>query len=227
MTMALIADVEDRFAEKIAVMVAEHIGEAIYLPSEKAVEKTLNFLDYLKQELNDMKELLKCHKLLMLNEWWYTCLLNLWEAGHIDRLGFTVEADVSPSSTYTYDLNLTATDKACVCPVLWIMSDLGGYVKCTNIVNLEPVDIKSRNWLNKYALPSVPMPSVMTQFPYVRFPKRRVTVTFSNEHTTQTAHCIFHADYLEMDFNYALQYMENIYGVITRELERIIVHGEV
>jgi len=218
---------EDIFAQKVAKMTAEYIGEAIYLDDEQAQNKMMEFLDYLKETLTTFEERMKCYQLLMMNEWWYQCLLNLWEAGHIDRLGFTVEADVSPSSTYTYDLDLTGTDYACVCPVLYIVSDLGGYVKCTNVVNKEPVDIKSRNWLNKYALPSVPMPSTLTQFPYVRFPKRRVTVTFTNEHSTETAHCVFHADYLEMEFDYALSYMENIYRVMTLKFSDIILEGNV
>ena len=220
--MAIVVTTEERLAEKLAKAVAELIEECRELTPEQCETETTGFIDWLKQELEDIKYLIECQRLLTLNEWWYQCLLNLWESGSIERLGFTVPADVAPGSAYTFDLSLVGTKYSCVCPVLWIVSDLGGYAKCTNIVNLEPVDIKSRRWLNRYALPSVPMPSTLTQFRYVRFPKRRVTITFSNSHPTETAHCVFYADYLQMEFNYALKYMENVYAVMVDELNKII-----
>jgi len=195
---------------KTSKELAEVVAAAL---SVKNATRARELIDTFIKEFFILGDNIDCMRLILMNELWYLCLRRLYETSeYINVYGFLVEADVSPSSSYTYSIDLTQTNVCCVCPKFTCASDLGGYVKLTNLVNEEPVDFKVRRWVNKYAARNRPMPdsiadSLLYGYDYVIFPKRKVKVTFNNTHSTETAHCIFYADY-----------MDNIYNILVSKL---------
>jgi len=171
---------------------------------------------------------IECLRDLLMNETWYLCLRRLYESTSlIEIYGFLVEADVEPLTERTYEIDLTGDKYCCVCPKYTCASDLGHYVKLTNLVNEDPVDVVSRKWTNKYAARRRPMPTEIAQslrygYDYVTFPKRKVKVTFSNTHSTETARAVFYADYMELDLETAINYMVYLQEPFVRWAERII-----
>lgn len=206
-----------------ANLLAEIVAEALRRPDRAGEIVREYFVEYFLLVDN-----VECLKNLLTNETWYLCLRRLYESTeYIEIFGFLVEADVAPSSSYTYSIDLTGTKYCCVCPVYSCSSDLGGYAKLTNLVNEAPTDVLTREWENKYAARNRPMPtdigpSLKNAYDYVVFPKRKVKVTFTNTHPTETAHCIFYADYMQMELEDALNYMRNIYDVLTSYAKRMI-----
>lgn len=173
---------------------------------------------------------------LTLSEYWYSAMLKIYELTKTQRIaksGFLVEADVPPASSYTYTIDLTGTKSACICPKFMACCDLGGYGKLTNLVNETPVDAKLEEkgpgWINKYPAINLPLStdiphSLHYGWDYVVVPKRKVKVTFTNDHPTQTAHFIFYADYLEVGFDpYALWLTENVYVPLIDRMESLIL----
>ena len=170
---------------------------------------------------------------LTLSEFWYGALLKIYElTGRINRYGFLVEADVAAGTSYTYNLDLAGTHKACICPKWVGACDLGVYGKLTNLVNESPVDgeLVGRHpeWMDKYAARDLPLPtdiphSLHEGWDYVVFPKRKVKVVFTNTHPSQTAHFIFYADYFETDVDYAVWITEDIYKPFVESLESLIL----
>lgn len=205
-------------------LIAAGIAKALEMEPRESEEYISKFVGKLLQMGYDVYRLM----LITLNEYWYTCLLSLYElTTKLRRHGFLVEADVPPESTYTYEIDLTKTDKACVCPVFYAASDLGPYVKLTNLVNESPVDMEAE-WTDKYAAINMPLPSDIPSslrygWNYVKFPKRKVKVIFANTHPTETAHCVFYADYLEMNYRYAIHLIKHVYQPMVRELEELML----
>lgn len=204
-------------------LLSKELAEAVTTAFEKPAVSRRVMSEWFK-EFFIIGDNLDCLRLLSMNETWYLCLRRVYEStDKIEIYGFLVEADVSPSDTYTYSIDLTTTDKCCVCPKYTCASDLGGYAKLTNFVNEAPTDFKSKRWENKYAARNRPMPTniadnLLYGYDYVVFPKRKVKVTFTNNHTTETAHCIFYADYMEMNIDLALLYMKNIYDLLVDKM---------
>jgi hypothetical protein len=172
---------------------------------------------------------------LTLSEFWYSAILKIYElttTKRIAKTGFLVEADVAPGSSYTYNLDLTGTDDACICPKFIACCDLGPYGKLTNLVNESPVDAKIEEhhpeWTNKYPARDLPLPtdiphSLHQGWDYVVFPKRKVKVVFTNGHSTQTAHFVFYADYLAVPYDYAIWLTEEVYLPFVNRLESLIL----
>lgn len=173
-----------------------------------------------------------------LSEFWYSAFLKIYELEKTERVGkygFLVEADVAPGTSYVYNLDLTSTNSACICPKFVACCDLGVYGKLTNLVNESPVDAKLEEkrpgWIDKYPAVNLPLPtdiphSLHLGWDYVVFPKRKVQVTFTNDHPTQTAHFVFYADYLEIEFDpYAIWLTENIYVPLVERLKQLILPG--
>jgi len=176
-----------------------------------------------------VKELLEI-KTLTVTQFWYACLLAIYELSDIiKRYGFLVEADVGPQAQYTYTLNLEDTTKCCVCPKFVSVCDLGALGRLTNLVNKPPISGRIRKeWQNKYAARNTPLPtdlphSLAQGWDYVIFPKRKVDLVFSNTHPTETAHFVFYADYLEMDFDYGVYLIENVYVPMVERIRGIIL----
>jgi len=217
--MTLINTKELRKVKSIAKELAEVVAVGLEKP-EKARESAEEFIT----EFFVLSDNVDCIRLMTTTEVWYLCLKRVYEiTDKINIYGFLVEADVPPSSSYTYSIDLTQTNVCCVCPKFLCASDLGGYTKLTNLVNEAPTDFKTKEWENKYAARNRPMPSDMGPSllygdDYVVFPKRKVKVVFTNTHPTETAHCIFYADYMEMNIDLALHYMKNIYSFMVKKL---------
>jgi len=203
-------------------VLAEVVAKALNKP-EKAKDIVSEFIvEYLS-----IAEDVECIKNLLTMQTWYLCLRRIYETTDlIEIYGFLVEADVPPQSSYTYVVDLTGTKYCCVCPVYVAASDLGSYAKLTNVVNELPVDVQTEKWLNKYAARNRPLPTDIGNLThgedYVTFPKRKVRVTFTNTHPSETAHCVFYADYMQMELRYAQNYTENIYSVLVSYAENMI-----
>jgi len=165
--------------------------------------------------------------MITLNEYWYGCILSIYEMTDlIEKYGFLVEADVSPGTTFTYEINLVPTPKCCICPRFIVSADLGPYVKFTNLVNEPPVDVPEL-WQNKYAARNLPCPtdlpySLHHGYDYVKFPKRKVKVQFTNTHPANTAYCVFYADYLEISYDYGKALLEYVYKPIVDRLRELM-----
>lgn len=207
----ILAELKKKEVKETAYALADMVAEAFQKPERMSDIATEFFIDYFIASEN-----VECARNMLITQTWYLCLRRLYESTDlIEIYGFLVEADVAPNDTYTYQIDLTGTENCCVCPVFTCYSDLGGYAKLTNLVNEPPVDVLSEKWINKYAARNMPMPSTMPVltrgYDYVVFPKRKVKITFSNTHSTETAHCIFYADYMEMNIKDATLYMQNIY----------------
>ena len=213
-------------AERTAKILAAAAEDALRNP-KKSIEISKQYL----QEYFISSENLECLRHLLTTQTWYLCLRRLYESTEfIEIFGFLVEADVAPQSSYTYAIDLTSGKYCCVCPVFTCESDFGSYVKLTNLVNEAPLAGFERKWQNKFAARNMPMPSsapcLTHGFDYVYFPKRKVKVIFSNTHNSETAHCMFFADYMQMELSHALNYMVNIYEVLTAHAERMIAQKQ-
>ncbi len=173
---------------------------------------------------------------LTLSEYWYSALTKIYELIKTERVsmvGFTVEADVAPASSYIYELNLTTTETCCICPKFLVCCDLGAYGKMSNLLNEPPVDAKLEEkhpgWVNKYAADNIPLPtdiphSLHYGWDYVCFPKRKMKLTFTNTHPTQTGHFLFFTNYLEVAFDpYAIRLTEMIYMPFIERLEAMVL----
>jgi len=207
--------------------ISKELAEVVAVGLEKP-EKARPAVDEFITEFFILSDNLDCIRLMTTTETWYLCLKRVYEStDKINVYGFLVEADVPPLSTYSYSIDLTQTNVCCVCPKFICSSDLGRYAKLTNLVNESPTDFKTKRWENKYAARNMPMPteigpSLQYGFDYVVFPKRKVKVTFTNTHSTETAYCVFFADYMEMNIDLALHYMVNIYDYMVDKLLEIM-----
>jgi len=204
----------EREIPRFAVLVAE----ALARPPREAVR---DLLDAFLEQAHNIKRLY----FLTVTNFWYRVLRIASEMTKDIKLkGFLVEANVSPSSSYTYEFDLTGTPHACMCPVFVASASLGAWVKLTNLVNESPVDVVESEWIDKYVAQDLPlatdMPSLATEsaYPYVYFPKRKVKVTFKNDHDTETARCVFFADYIQVEKDKGENLIRNIFIPFKREV---------
>jgi hypothetical protein len=205
--------------------------ERFIIPALEDADTPQEARDYIKEQvalLNDISERLKCLFYIQVNSNWKHCLDVIYEmTTRLKKYGFPVPADVPPNSTVkAANIDLTTTDKCCVCPVFYAGTDIEGKTYLTNLVNRPPVDMKAK-WVNKYAakdmILSVQNPALPFSNNYVKFPKRRVEIWFTNYHKTTTAFCWFYAEYLEMDYDDAIWLMENVWEPMVEELTRYIM----
>jgi len=178
------------------------------------------------QEIDEISYNLRCLRLLNILQNWYDCLLILYEGTNkLRRFGYKVIATVEPEGSYTFEIDLTSGDRSCVCPRQIYFAALGSWVTFKCIVNENVREVKS-GWRNKWAPPGAPCPtyvSYLTQGDnYVRFPKRKVKDTWSNEHTSESSRVGKYADYLDMNFKYASDLITHVYEVMVDELEKMI-----
>ena len=123
--MTLINTKELRKVKSIAKELAEVVAVGLEKP-EKARESAEEFIT----EFFVLSDNVDCIRLMTTTEVWYLCLKRVYEiTDKINIYGFLVEADVPPSSSYTYSIDLTQTNVCCVCPKFLCASDLGGYAK--------------------------------------------------------------------------------------------------
>jgi len=199
---------------------AERIADVLELEGKKRKELTRDILHLLRMGIYTRRL-----TLLTLNEFWYSCLLTIYEiTNELERYGFLIQADVPPQKTYIYEIDLTGTDKCCICPVRWNSASLGDEVLLTNLVNETPVDVK-KEWQNKYAAINEPMGTDSTLAvpkKYVVFPKRKVKVMFYNTDDSITAKVTFYADYLAMNFDKAKKLIGSCYEDMVKEFMRAI-----
>jgi hypothetical protein len=225
--------IEERLIKRISrnfkiPSIVTYIAEEIAKKFELEEFHTKKFVETLVDNLIETATGIENIILINISEYWYACLLKIYELSDmLSRYGFLVETDVSPSTTYTYNLSLVGTGVTCVCPKFVSCADLGARVKLTNVVNKDITEVEM-HWRNKYAARDTPLPtdiphSLHEGWDYVYFPKLKVQVKFKNTHTSETAHCIFYADYLEINYDYAYTLIKRIYEPMVDQLKEIML----
>ena len=171
--------------------------------------------DYISR-LDTIKNILETTFYCNLPSVWYRIVKVAGEmSGYINPRGLLIEADVPASSSYTYNLDLTATQYICLCPIFTCESEYGGrYSKLTILVNETPVDVKESEWINKYAHENMPIPTeappLNAAYDFVTFPKRKVKFTFSNSHSSEN-HMVFYTDWFKTTKDWGTNLIENCY----------------
>jgi len=221
-------------AEGIAEELGGRIAKALEMPPRDAAEYIKAFFDSIDTIDKNINTILKiqrklswledCHFRITLNYTWYNCLTRLYElTDKITTYPFNVEFDVGPNQTKEQTIDLTATDICCIGPVFQCATDLGGYNTLVCTINEEPVDKKVDRWKNKVR--TFKMPDFITTFTIVHIPKRKLKVTFTNSHPTETAHDIFMLECMLVKLDYALKYMTNIYNIMQVFFEKLWYEG--
>ena len=213
-----------RESRAVGEELADGIARAIELSPRDALEHFKRYLSKISADFDKLLLIQDCTFRMWLNYTWYECLLRLYEmTDKIRKYPFIVSADVAPTSTYEYTIDLTDTGICCIGPMFQCSTDLEGYNILTCTINEPPVDKRLNRWLNKQRI--IMMPTRVEFYPIVHIPKGKLKVQFTNNHPTETAHDSFILTCMLVEIDFALKYMTNIYDIMQKFFEELWYGG--
>jgi len=237
----------------------ENIGKAIvhdvakfiiekwneYLTVEKEISENIRelrkYLDRIFIDIEDfvsylvdLYDLVSCLTCIIINEatFWINVQKTIYEAtiGIIDILGFLLEGEISPESTYEFYVNLLPNNIVCTCPLYFSACNLGpNWGRLTILLN-EVAHHKFRSeWLNKYAAINEPIAKEDAAGPhsytrYVLFPKGTVRIRIYNRHPTDVMYFTWYAHFIKTSLDFGVWLYENVYMPFTEKLKLVVLH---
>jgi len=210
--------------EEIVDIIATGIAEFLDLKREVEKVEAKNWLIKQIEKWSAIPELVECIYLKDIPYLWYDLLWVLGETTrYLRRLGLRIKKEVPAGGTDTHAINLSGTDKTCICPLRTASSEVGPlHSTLTITVNKPPVEeIDNPFWLDVKICTSEPIPSegppVNRGWLYTFAPKIKVDWEFGNSYSVD-AWMVFYADYFEMDLDDGKDLIRNCFTPLMKML---------
>ena len=225
-------DFEREFREMARFVAKEIVNTWFNMPDEEKLRLLpRQLIDYLV----DTYDLISCLACVVTNleRFWFNVLISIYDLTTlIEIVGFLLEGEINPNSTFEFYADLTPLETPCICPIHVCTSNLGAnWGRLTILLNEVCHPKLKSDWCRKYAAVNepisgndVPIETAYRRFVY--FPKLTVRITIYNRHPTDVMYFTWYTHFIKTNLDFAIWLTENVWEPFVQKLVRAFITPE-